>query len=144
MQSKFNGSSGLVMMDPSIFSKSKLEELENRCNEILKSKDIKFVGVINNLGNLIAGGFGDDVEPLGNKDTRKMMYMQLKLDLNMREDYDELYGPVRYVVSKRRDAKKISIPVGNYMILTITQINFDDQKIDEIISLFEPILDSKP
>jgi len=103
-----------------------------------------FVGVINNLGNLIAGGFGDDVEPLGNKDIRKMMYMQLKLDLKMREAYDELYGPVRYVVSKRRDTKKITIPVGNYMILTIAQINFEDKKIDEIISLFEPILDTKP
>lgn len=131
------------MSDLSILSKSVLEELENNCNKVLKNKNVIFVGVVNSLGNLIAGGFRDGVKPLGSNETRKMMYMQLKLDLNMRKDYDNLFGPVRYVSSKRKDAEKISIPIGKYMILIITQINFKDEKINEIISIFEPILDSK-
>ena len=58
----------------------------------------------------------------------------------MRKDYDDLYGPVQYVMSKRRDAEKISIPIGNYMVLVITNIGFKDSKINKIISVFEPIL----
>ena len=127
-------------MTSRILPKSVIEELENNCDKILKDKDVKFFGVVNNLGNLVAGRFQDGIKPIGTNNTRKMMYMQLKLDLNMRKDYDDLYGPVQYVISKRRDAEKISIPIGNYMVLVITNIGFKDSKINKIISVFEPIL----
>ena len=130
-------------MQQTILPKSKLEDLENHCNATLEDSDVKFIGVINTLGNLIAGGFRKDLVPIGTEDKRKMMYMQLKLDLNMRKEYDDLYGPVQYVTSKRKDAEKISIPIGNYMVLLITKIDFEDSKIKKIISAFEPILDLK-
>ena len=114
---------------------SELKVIEKKCDLFLENENIKFIGVVNQLGNLIAGGFKNDVTPIGTEETRKMMYMQLKLDLNMRKDYDELYGPVEYVVSKRRDAEKISIPIGNYMILIIAKLNFGcSLRINEIIS----------
>ena len=127
----------------SVLPKSVIEELENNCDKILKDKDVKFFGLINNLGNLVAGKFQDGIKPIGTNNTRKMMYMQLKLDLNMRKDYDDLYGPVQYVLSKRRNAEKISIPIGNYMVLVISKIGFKDSKINKIISVFEPILGKK-
>ena len=120
---------------------SELKVIEKKCDLFLEHENIKFIGVVNQLGNLVAGGFKDDVMPIGTEDTRKMMYMQLKLDLNMRKDYDGLYGSVEYVVSKRRDAEKISIPIGNYMILVIAEPNFDcGSIIKEIISIFKPYL----
>lgn len=124
---------------------SKLQEMEKNCNRILEDGNIEFIGVINNIGNMIAGGFRKGVVPVGTEEMRKMMYMQLKLDLNMRKDYDILYGPVSYVVSKRSKAEKISIPIGNYMILLITNLNFNnDSKIKEITSIFKSSLtDSK-
>lgn len=130
-------------MQQTILTKSTLETLETRCDEILEQKDVQFVGVINMLGNLIAGGFGKDVEPIGTDDKRKMMYMQLKLDLNMRNEYDDLFGPVQYVSSKRRNAEKISIPIGNYMVLVIANPGFENTEINKIISIFETMLDSK-
>ena len=130
-------------MTSRILPKSVIEELENNCDKILKDKDVKFFGVVNNLGNLVAGRFQDGIKPIGTNNTRKMMYMQLKLDLNMRKDYDDLYGPVQYVISKRRDAEKISIPIRNYMVLVITKIGFKESKINKIISVFEPILGTK-
>ena len=130
-------------MTSRILPKSVIEELENNCDKILKDKDVKFFGVVNNLGNLVAGRFQDGIKPIGTNNTRKMMYMQLKLDLNMRKDYDDLYGPVQYVISKRRDAEKISIPIRSYMVLVITKIGFKESKINKIISVFEPILGTK-
>ena len=122
---------------------SELKVIEKKCDLFLENENIKFIGVVNQLGNLIAGGFKNDVTPIGTEETRKMMYMQLKLDLNMRKDYDELYGPVEYVVSKRRYAEKISIPIGNYMILIIAKLNFNcSLRINEIISIFQPYLDN--
>ena len=121
----------------SILPSRKLAKIEKNCNQILKNDNIKFVGVINSLGNLIAGDFKKDTTMIGTEALHKMMYMQLKLDLDMRKDYDELYGPVSYVFSKRRHAEKFTIPIGNYMVLLITEPNFDHTKLDEIISVFK-------
>jgi len=124
----------------SLLPSHKLAKIEKKCNQILKNDNIKFVGVINSLGNLIAGGFKKDTSMIGTENLQKMMYMQLKLDLDMRKDYDELYGPVNYVLSKRRHAEKFTIPIGDYMVLLITELNFDLAKIDEIIPVFNSIM----
>ena len=102
-----------------ILQSSQLNVLETNCNLILEYNGVKFVGVINYLGNLIAGGFKKEITPMGNENVRQMMYMQLTLDLTMRKDYDELFGPVDYVVSKRGKITKISIPIKKYMIMLI-------------------------
>ena len=112
-----------------ILQSFEINKLEQECNSILENNKIKFVGVINNLGNLIAGGSAKGAMPIGTEELQKMMYMQLKLDLNMRKDYDGLFGPVIYVVSKRSNAQKISLPIGTYMILLITEPNFDFESI---------------
>lgn len=124
-----------------VLTASKISELEKNCNLILEDDNIKFVGIINNLGNLVVGGFHKNMKTIGNEQTWKMMYLQLKLDIEMRKDYDELFGPVSYVISKRRDVEKISIPIGSYMALLITESNFEITKIETIISIFKSILD---
>jgi len=57
------------------------------------------------------------------------MYMQLKLDLSMRQDYDELFGPVDYVVSKRGKITKISMPVNKHMIILIIKNGMNYESI---------------
>jgi hypothetical protein len=111
----------------SILQASQLDTLESDCDLILNNDNVKFVGVINYLGNLIAGGFKKGVMPMGNENTRKIMYMQLRLDLSMRQEYDELFGPVDYVVSKRGKITKISMPVKKHMIILIIKngINYE-------------------
>ena len=112
-----------------ILQSSQLNILENNCNLILEYDGVKFVGVINYMGNLIAGGFKEGITPIGDENMRRMMYMQLKLDLTMRKDYDEFFGPVDYVVSKRGKITKISIPVKKHMIVLITNKNINYESV---------------
>ena len=113
----------------SILQSSQLNILETSCNIILEYNGVKFVGVINYIGNLIAGGFKKGIDPIGNENIRRMMYMQLKLDLNMRKDYDELFGPVDYVLSKRGKITKISMPIEKYMIVLIIDKDMNHELI---------------
>ena len=106
-----------------------LNILETKCNLILEYNSVKFVGVINYLGNLIAGGFKKGITPMGNENMRRMEYMQLKLDLTMRKDYDELFGPVDYVVSKRGKITEISMPVKKYMIVLMIDKSMNYESI---------------
>jgi len=59
----------------SVLPSRKLAKIEKKCNQILKNDNIKFAGVINSLGNLIAGGFKKDTTMIGTENLQKMMYM---------------------------------------------------------------------
>ena len=119
-----------------ILQSSQLADLETNCNLILEYDGVMFIGVINYLGNLIAGGFKKGITPMGDENMRRMMFMQLTLDLSMRKEYDELFGPVDYVVSTRGKITKISIPMKKHMIVLITDkgINYESviKKINNV------------
>ena len=68
------------------FSESK--DLDHICKQILSLPDIRFCGVINRLGHLIAGGFKDGIIPSESEKERKMAFMQTILDINMRKEHD--------------------------------------------------------
>ena len=127
----------------SVLESFQVSRLETDCNLILSHSGVKFVGVINYLGNLIAGGFKKGTTPLGDENTRRMMYMQLRLDLSMRQEYDELFGPVDYVISKRGKITKISMPVNKHMIILIIKngINYESV-IKKTNSIFKSSLGS--
>ena len=127
----------------SVLESFQVSRLETDCNLILSHSGVKFVGVINYLGNLIAGGFKKGTTPLGSENTRRMMYMQLRLDLSMRQEYDELFGPVDYVISKRGKITKISMPVNKHMIILIIKngINYESV-IKKTNSIFKSSLGS--
>lgn len=113
----------------SVLESLQVSRLETDCDVILSHRGVRFVGVINYLGNLIAGGFKKGITPMGNENTRRMMYMQLRLDLSMRQEYDELFGPVDYVVSKRSRITKISMPVNKHMIILIIKNGINHESV---------------
>ena len=92
------------------------EELEQSCQKILGLPKIRFVGVLNKMGNKIAGGFKEGVIPyLEDKDNRRM-YVQFMLEYMMRKDFDEELGSIDYIVSRRANVTMISIPTKEYLV----------------------------
>jgi len=100
-----------------MMSISETESLENSCQKILGLPNIRFVGVLNKMGNKIAGGFKKGVTSyLPDKDSR-MMYVQLSLEYLMRKDFDEGLGAIDYIASRRGKVTMISIPTKDYLVL---------------------------
>lgn len=121
------------------------EELEKACQKILSLPKIRFVGVLNKMGNKIAGGFKKGVASyLPDKDSR-MMYVQLSLEYLMRKDFDEGLGPIDYIASRRGKVTMISIPTKEFLVLISAQ---RDANIEDIIlhvnSAFTTLPDIKP
>jgi hypothetical protein len=103
--------------------------LENTCKKIQQNlPNMRFVGVINQLGHLVAGGFSNDVLPYLSRDRELMMYMGLVLELNMRKDFDDALGQVKYLHSQRGKVSMISIPMGKHIVLLATEIDADIPK----------------
>jgi len=91
--------------------------LENKCSEFLRSDKIRFVGVINRMGNLIAGGFSNNVDWIETDEKRRTLYMQVALEIAMRIDFDSTLGKINYVTTNRDNVLMITIPMNNHVLL---------------------------
>lgn len=108
------------------------------CNEIKElDPKIRFTGVINERGRLVAGGMKEGIEPLESEKEDEMLFMELALKAKMRKEFDKQLGLVNFAMALREKAIAMSFPVGNSDILYVfADPNTDYQKlIEKILSL---------
>ena len=89
---------------------------ESASKYVLSFTGIRFVGVINNRGNLVAGDYKKGIVPIADMDQYKIC-MEHALELFMKKDLDGTLGPLDYIVSKRKNVTIITIPVNDYLVL---------------------------
>ncbi|MEO9309370.1 MAG: DUF6659 family protein [Nitrososphaera sp.] len=101
---------------------------EQKCQELLKFDEIRFAGLIDQKGRLVAGGFKEGVTPLEDAAERQKMYMELALRVSMRKEFDYSLGPVKYSASRRDKAVMMSFPIGSNVLLVSANADVDIDK----------------
>lgn len=101
---------------------------EQKCQAMLKLDEIRFAGLIDQKGRLVAGGFKEGVTPLEDAAERQKMYMELALRVSMRKEFDYSLGPVKYSASRREKAVMMSFPVGANVLLVSANPDVDIDK----------------
>jgi len=100
---------------------------------ILSLPEIRFVGIINNMGQLVIGDYKKGIVPIAEVDQYKMC-MEHALELFMKKDLDETLGTLDYIVSKRKKITIVTIPVNDFLIFVSAEHNAKIEPIiDEII-----------
>ncbi len=89
---------------------------------------IRFAGLINHMGRLVAGGFKEGISPLEDEAERRKMYMELALRVSMRMEFDYTLGPVKYSASRREKAVMMSFPLNNNVLLVSAEPSIDIEK----------------
>ncbi len=112
-----------------LLSPEDITKLDNACDELSKDENVRHVGVINELGRLVAGGFKKGKTPLIEEEKISMTYMQMQLDFKMRKELDDVLGPIDYIASRRTKQLIISVPIGDNLVLISAEPNADDKKI---------------
>ena len=83
------------------------------CENIKKlDPEIRFVGMINPRGRLVAGGMKEGVKPLESSKDEEMLFMELALRVRMRKEFDRQLGKVKFSMSLRDKALAMSFPIG--------------------------------
>ena len=100
---------------------------------------IRFAGVINPRGKLVAGGMKEGIEPLENPKDDEMLFMELALRVRMRQEFDRQLGKVKFSMSLRERALAMSLPIGVDDVLYVyAEPDADYQNIPQkIIKLIE-------
>ncbi|MGY5149299.1 MAG: DUF6659 family protein [Candidatus Nitrosopumilus sp. bin_68KS] len=112
-----------------LLSPNDIKKLDNACEKLSHEDKVRHVGVINELGRLVAGGFKKGKSPLIEDEKISMTYMQMQLDFKMRKELDDVLGPIDYIASRRTKQLIISVPIGDNLVLISAEPDADDKKI---------------
>ena len=98
---------------------------------------IRFAGVINENGRLVAGGMKEGIQPLESDRNDEMLFMELALRVKMRKEFDSQLGKVEFSMSQRDRALAMSFPIGEDTLYVYAEPDADFKelptKIIEII-----------
>ena len=82
----------------------------DKCARLLGIDGIRFAGIIDDRGRLIAGGFGKSVTPLEGDEMRLKSFMEFVSRASLRNEYDNSLGPINYLAARRDRAVLVSFP----------------------------------
>ena len=116
-------------------------DYENMCTLVQKiDSKIRFAGVINSKGRLVAGGMVSTKKRLGDRKRDEMLYMELALRVKMRREFDDDLGKVKFSMSFREKLIVMSFPMENDVLMVsmerktqFEQIAFSILKLTEKI-----------
>ena len=82
------------------------------CDRIIKlDHSIRFVGIVNNRGEVIEGGFKQGIEPLLNGTDEQQMYIHSLSNLTMLQSYSDRLGLVRYSLTEHEKVTLMTFPL---------------------------------
>src|SRR5918992_3276120 len=82
------------------------------CNQVLQlDKSIRFAGIANNMGTLLAYKLREGLVPLLNEEEIQNNIMKTVLRMKTREDYESKIGDVIYTFALYKRVKRASIPL---------------------------------
>ena len=86
---------------------------------------IRFAGVINERGRLVAGGMKENVEPLESEKDDEMIFMELALRVKMRKEFDKQLGSVNFAMASRERAIAMSYPLSDDILYVVSEPDVD-------------------
>ncbi len=87
-----------------------LELYRKKCNQLLAESEIRFAGIVDTDGNIVAGGFKEGLVPHEGDETRLQAFLEFVSKISIRKDYDKSLGPINYLAARRDKAVLISFP----------------------------------
>ena len=116
----------------------KYDELCERVKKV--DPKVRFAGVINSKGRLVAGGMVSSKKRLGDRKGDEMLYMELALRVKMRREFDDDLGKVKFSMSFREKLIVMSFPIENDVLMVSMERKTQFEKISfKILKLVDQL-----
>ncbi len=92
--------------------------LSDLCTSLFEiNEKIRFVGIINQMGKLIAGDMKKGLTSMERDDGSMRLYLGYAINNVLRRDFDNVFGKVLYTFSEREQIKLLTIPLDDNLLL---------------------------
>jgi hypothetical protein len=100
-------------------SSGTLKLYDQKCDHLLGESEIRFAGIVDKNGELIAGGFKKGIIPYENDETKLQTFFEFVSKTSIRKEFDESLGPINYLAARRDKAVLVSFPFPITKILLL-------------------------
>ncbi len=104
------------------------EIFNKKCEVLLKEPNVRFVGIINNMGRQIAGGYKKTITPLVDEEDHKIS-LEHALEIMITKDLDDSLGSIDSIITRRKKVTMITIPMKKHSLLISAERKSDAEKI---------------
>ena len=114
--------------------------LDQLCNPIFTlDSSIRFVGIINKMGKLVAGGMKHGLKSMENNEKSLELYLEFVLKNETNKDFDLEFGKTIYSFSEREKIKIHRFPLDdNYLLrVSMDKNGAHNEIIEKILELLE-------
>lgn len=100
---------------------------------------VRFAGVIDRMGKLVAGGMREGLKPLESVKDMDRLYIEFALRNAMRREFDAEFGPTIYAMSERERIKIATFPLEGekLLLISIERSSPHDRIISKIMELVQ-------
>lgn len=112
---------------------------ESKCTQLTQENEIRFAGIIDESGKLVAGGFKAGIIPLENNETKLDDFMEFASRVSLRKEFDKTLGPINYLAARRDRLVLISFPfpISRFILLISADPSVDIEKLAKrVVSVF--------
>ena len=104
-----------------------IKEYEKRCQDILEDDEVRFAGLLDEFGKLLAGGYKQNINPRLTEEQHDSVCKELAGRVAKRKKYDAELGRVKYSASRREHVVIMSFPIYEKVIMIVAEphVNID-------------------
>jgi hypothetical protein len=116
--------------------------LGNLCDIIIKlDRNIRFVGIVNDKGEVIEGGFQDGVEPLLEGSDEQEMYTNSLTNMALLKNYGDRLGKVKYSLTEHQKIAMMTFPLDNGILCL--SVYSKDTNVDKLKNTILDIISTR-
>lgn len=108
-------------------------------------RDLRFIGIIDDMGRLVYGGMRPGKISLESETESIKIYMEFALISKLHTDFDSTLGEVVYSLTVRKKIKMLSFPIiGGHIVRLSLEKEADHEKIVNAVLIYLSALNNKP
>jgi len=110
-----------------IKKKIDVNDYEHKCQKILEESEIRFAGLLDESGNILAGGFKQKMIPRLTEEKFQTICKELASRVAKRKKQDRELGHVKYSASRREHVVIMSFPIYDQVVMVVAEshVNID-------------------
>ncbi|MEM2159796.1 MAG: DUF6659 family protein [Candidatus Nitrosotenuis sp.] len=94
----------------SLVSKVRYPTYDEKCKRLVLEKEIRFAGILDEHGKLVAGGFKQGLIPFEDDMQKLSQFMEFISEISLRRGLDKELGPINYLAARRDKIILLSFP----------------------------------
>jgi hypothetical protein len=115
-------------------------DYDEKCKRLCSEKEIRFAGIVDEAGKLVAGGFKKDLIPLESNKQRLEEFLKFVSRFSLLKSFDDTLGPTSYVAARREKVLLISFPfpLSKIILLISADPGIDIERLaGHVIDIFD-------